>query len=556
VTARPAREVLIDVLRAHGTGYLFGNPGSTELPLVDELARHPDLSYIHALQENTAVGAADGYAQATGRPAVLSLHTFGGLGGAMGNLTNAWTTRTPLIVTAGQQRRSELPREPLLSGPLTALAAPVTKWAHELRGPDELALIFDRAFAEAMNPPTGPVFVSIPIDVLDAPTTQEARPPAQLCPAGPAGRLDDMAALLAEAARPAQAAPGGVAIVAGEAADRAAEPLARLAETLGAPVYGAGFCPRNPFPSTHPAWAGYLTLDRTAVGATLGRYGCVLVVGAQAFLLYDTGSGAVLPGHVRLLHLDSDPARLGRNEPTSLGAAGDITASVRMLTGHLAGRVDRAAAATRLEAHRSARAAHLDDLRAIALARYDRGPIDPLAAAHAVLEALPPGGIVVDEVATATGPLRELHRSDTSGRYFFCRGAALGWAMPAALGVQLANPDAPVLCVVGDGAAAYSIQALWTAAHHRIPVVYVVLNDRQYQILRDGLRHRGGASVASERFVAMDLDDPAPDYVRIAEGFGVEAERVSRAEELAEAVKRRLGERRPALIDAQVQGSR
>ncbi|HEX4868944.1 MAG TPA: thiamine pyrophosphate-binding protein, partial [Acidimicrobiales bacterium] len=248
-----ARDVLLEVLRSEGVTHLFGNPGSTELPLMDALAEAPDLQYVLALQEATAVGMADGYAQATGRPAFVNLHTSAGLGNAIGNLTNARANRAPLVVTAGQQDYRQIATDPLLSGPLVELAGGAVKWGHEVRTAEELGTIVRRAFHDAAVPPAGPVFAALPMDLLDH-EVAAAPGPSTRHPVGLADGLEELADLLGGTA------VGRLALVAGDAvaASGAVASLVALAESLGAPVYGAPLHGQGVFPPAHPLFAGML----------------------------------------------------------------------------------------------------------------------------------------------------------------------------------------------------------------------------------------------------------------------------------------------------------
>ena len=266
------RDVLLEVLRTEGVTHVFGNPGSTELPLIDALAEADDLQYVLGLQEATVVGMADGYAQATGRPAFLNLHTSAGLGNAVGNLTNARANRTPLVVTAGQQDYRHIATDPLLSGPLVELASGAVKWGHEVRTAGELGTIMRRAFQDAAHPPGGPVFASLPMDLLDADAGSGAPPPSTIERASVAGGLEELADLLTGPA------VGKVAIVVGDtvAASGAVAATVAIAEALGAPVYGAPLYGRGVFPPLHPLWKGMLNPAAVAIAPVLAAYDRVL----------------------------------------------------------------------------------------------------------------------------------------------------------------------------------------------------------------------------------------------------------------------------------------
>ncbi|MEY2402026.1 MAG: benzoylformate decarboxylase [Ilumatobacteraceae bacterium] len=540
-----ARDVLLEVLRTEGVRHLFGNPGSTELPLIDALARAHDIHYVLGLQEATAVAIAEGYAQATRRPAVLNLHTTAGVGNAIGALSNAQANHSPLVVTAGQQDYRHIATDPLLAGDLTGLATSVSKWTHEVRTAGELGTILRRAFHDAMSPPSGPVFVSIPMDLLDDEGDHPMPPPSTIHRRPVADALDELADLLTHAPI------GTVGIVVGDevaASDAVAEVVA-LAEALGAPVHGAPLYGRAVFPPLHALWAGMLAPAASAMNAALSNYDRVLLIGGRGFMAYPYTPGPALPASTELLHLAPDPHQLGRIYPSRWAAAGDPKVSVAALLPLVRLRVDTKAAAARVGTAAAERRAAVQKLEDTALSRYDTSPIDPMAAAHALVRAVPAGSLIVDEAITTGVYVRGFHHEPVPGRYFFNRGGGLGWGMPAAVGVSLAHEGAPVLCVVGDGSAMYSPQALWTAARERLPVVFAVVNNRQYLILKNNLRGMKGDSVRHDRFVAMDLDDPPIDYLALAQSMGVNATLVEKAHDVGDAVRAALESGRPHLLE-------
>jgi len=539
------RDVLLDVLRTEGVTHIFGNPGSTELPLIDALAEADDLHYVLALQEATVVGMADGYAQATGRPAFLNLHTSAGLGNAMGNLTNARSNRTPLVVTAGQQDYRHIATDPLLSGPLVELAGGAVKWGHEVRTSDELGTILRRAFQDAANPPSGPVFASLPMDLLDHDVPSGVPPASTIVRETVAGGLEELADLLTGPG------VGRVALVVGDAVAAAGgvASAVAVAEALGAPVYGAPLHGRGVFPPLHPLWKGMLTPTAAAIAPVLRPYDRVFLVGEQAFIVYPYTPGPAVPPEVELLHLSPDPGQLGRAWPVRLGVAGHPRASLDALLPLVLARADAAAAAEAIATAGYARASEVQTLEQTALERYGPAPMDPMAAAHALVRALPADSLVVDEAITTGVYVRGFHHWTEPGRYFFCTGGGLGWGMPAACGVSLAHQKAPVLCVVGDGSAMYSPQALWTAAAEGLPVVFAVVNNRQYKILKGYLRGMGGGAVRSGRFVGMDLDHPPVDFMALARSMAVDATTVESAADVAEAVQTALASGRPHVLE-------
>ena len=309
---------MLEVLRTEGVRHIFGNPGSTELPLIDALATADDLHYVLALQEATAVAMADGYAQATGRPAFLNLHTSAGLGNAIGNLTNARACQTPLVVTAGQQDYRHIVTDPLLAGDLTGIAGAVSKWTHEVRTTDELGTVLRRAFHDALSPPAGPVFVSIPMDLLDGVHGRRRYPTPSTDPSATSRRRAGRARVDCSRRHRSARSPSSSAT---RSRTRTRSPRsAAVAEALGAPVYGSPLHGNAVFPPTHPLWNGMLAPAAAMVHATLSAYERVLLVGGRAFMAYPYTPGPALPPTTELLHLSPDPYQLGRVVPDAVGA--------------------------------------------------------------------------------------------------------------------------------------------------------------------------------------------------------------------------------------------
>lgn len=529
--SRSGADALLEVLETEGVRHVFGNPGTTELPLMEALARRVDPEYVLALQEATAVGMADGYAQVTGRPAFLNLHTSAGLGNAVGNLVGARANATPLVVTAGQQDRRHLAADPLLSGDLVGLATGVSKWAHEVRTLDELPTMLRRAFQDAATPPAGPVFLSIPMDILDEVGEVPVPSPSVLDRRVLASSLDELARLLLEDA------PGGLAIVAGDevAGTGALESLVRVAVALGAVVYGSPLHSNTVFPTAHPLWRGALPPTAEGVRDTLSGFTKVFLVGSQAFLAYPYTPGPPLPEGVDLLHLSADPTQPGRTWPTRLGLTGDPRLTLEALLPQLRKEAPDGASAALARA-RERRETLVSEEEERTEAAYGAEPMRPATAVHALLRALPDDTPVVDEGVTAGAHVRRFHRTTRPGGYFFCRSGGLGWGMPAAAGVSLGLGREPVLCVVGDGSAMYAPQALWTAAQQRLPVIFAVIDNGQYRILKNASRDRDG-SEESPRTVGMDLAEPGLDFSALAASMGVDATHVTHPGEIGAAVE-------------------
>jgi benzoylformate decarboxylase len=492
---------------------------------------------------------ADGYAQSTGRPSFLNVHTATGLGNAMGNLSNSRATGTPMVVTAGQQDRRHLLAEPFLAGNLTGMAAGLVKWAHEVHQTADLGPVLRRAFHDAASPPTGPVFVSVPMDVL-----QDRG--AFAVPA--ASRIERRAvpAALPELASAILAAPRArFAVVAGDEVARsgATGALVAVAERLGCLVYGPAMHSTLVFPTAHPLWAGALPADAEQTRASLSGLHTVLLIGSRGFMTFGYRDTWPVPPELRLLHLSPAASDLGRTYPTSLGLVGDPRATLEALLPLLSG-IDEAETG---ELIRAAEAQAIKDRgrlreRARAAQPGEDGRMHPLPAVEALLAALPPDTMIVDEAVTSDPYVRAFHRVRTPGRFLYSRGGGLGWGLPAALGVSLGRDGEPVVAVVGDGSFLYSPQALWTAVREHLPVVAVVLNNRGYLILRRFLAEMRGPTAPDSSGAGLDIADPCADLVAVARGFGAAAVRVDRLPEVGDAVREALAAARPTVLDVQV----
>ncbi|WUB22043.1 thiamine pyrophosphate-binding protein [Streptomyces chartreusis] len=386
--SRPAL-ALLDILRGEGVDRVFGNPGTTELPFLAALSEIEDApEYVLGVHEGAVVSMADGYTRGTGRPAFVSLHIAAGLANGLIGLLNARRSRTPLVVTAGQQDRRHLQQEPMLAGDLTGLAAPAVKAAYDIRHAHDLPLALRRAFALAVRPPAGPVFLSLPMDMLAEDTEIEvpARTPA---PAqGPAPGLERAALLLGDAARPA--------IVAGDGVGRedALGALVRTAEACGATVHHQPMSDGLNFPTTHPLYAGMLPPRHDAIRSALAAYDTVLIVGAHAFTPHHYTPGPALPPGLTVVQLDSDPDEIGRNFPADAGLVGVLGPSLHRLATLLADRVPEHTAKGRVQRAGERHAVERDR------AAYSPAPLAPWAAAHAVAAGLPPDAVVVEEAIT------------------------------------------------------------------------------------------------------------------------------------------------------------
>ncbi|TYK42823.1 thiamine pyrophosphate-binding protein [Actinomadura decatromicini] len=538
-------EALLEIARDEGVTRIFGNPGTTELPLMDALVDAPDLEYVLGLQECSVVAMADGYARATGRTSLVSLHVAAGVANGLIGMLNALRSRTPMVIVAGQQDRRHLIQDPMLSGDLVGLAAAATKQAIEVQHAYDLPIVLRRAFALAARPPAGPVLVSVPMDLLDE--AMDVALPARSPVTGP-GPADVSAAaeLLAAAERPV--------IIAGDAVGRtgAVADLVALAERLGAAVHHQPMNDGIDFPTGHPLYAGMLVPRNAAIRETLAQYDAALIVGCHAFMAHHYTPGPAVPEALPIVQLDEDPAEIGRNFAVREGLTGDLPGTLRALADRLDGRVPDARERAARLAERHARLR--EEPESAALAAYGPSPMDPGAAAHAVAAGLPDDAIVVEEAITTGLKLRAVLRQDRPGSYVHTVGGGLGWGIGAAVGTRLGSGDRPVVAVLGDGCAMFGLQGLWSAARYETPVAFVVMNNGEYRTLKNTLDEGGGASAKHGQYVGMDLAPPALDWQSAARLFGIRSVRPGSADELRDAVAAVKDLDAPLLIEAPITG--
>jgi benzoylformate decarboxylase len=528
---RTVREATIELLRGRGMTTIFGNPGSTELPMLADFPE--DFRYVLGLQEAVAVGVADGFAQASGGPALVNLHTAPGLGNGMGAIFNAQANKSPLVVTAGQQYRSLMTLQANLTNrDATRMPHPLVKWSYEPPCAQDVPHALARAIHLAGLAPRGPVFVSIPMDDWYAEVRSEEEVDHQLTRAVTGASLPDRAAIERLAQRLAQAS--NPAFVAGPDIDAAGgwDAAVRLAEGARLPVYatpatGGG---RLGFPEDHPLFQAILPPAVQPLGEALAPHDFVLAAGTSIFPYYPNIPGPLLAPGTELTAITSDPDEAAR---APMGEA--IVADVALTLAALADAVRESTPSGR----------EAPPVRAAPEEVPLTDPMSPSTAMRTLAQVFPEEGIVALESPSATPALRNQLRLSRPGSYYFSAGGGLGFGMPAAIGVQLACPERPVVCVIGEGSAQYAVQSFWTAAAYNVPVTFLVLRNEEYAILKF-------FSLMEEVPGAPGLDLPALDTAAVAAGYGVNARRVGDPEELGVELRRALASDRPELIEVQV----
>ncbi|MDP6428633.1 MAG: thiamine pyrophosphate-binding protein [Rhodospirillales bacterium] len=550
-----ARQVFLESLLAHDVNYIFGNPGSTENAVVDGMFEYPELSYILALHEGVAVGAATFYAQASGRTPLVNLHAGPGLGNAIGMIYGGLRANVPMIVSAGQQDTRMRLLEPILGHDLAAMAAPVVKWSMQIEHADEVSLAVRRAHKIANEAPKGPVFLSMPLNVMEDETEAGPEGPGVIhrAPAAHAAGIEQAAAFLSKAAHPVIVAGDGVA------QDGADGAVGRLAEITGAEIWFEPSRARYPVAADHLAVRGSLPFDSVGMRAIFDEADAILLVGGRFFeeLWYNADTSPLSGIKADVVQIDDAEARLARFHPIDLGLIGDIEATVTALCDSLADGLDgkyRAAAEQRLARIAPHREQRAERQRARAGEPGETGKVSVPHAMAAMRDELPADTAFVAEVITTRpdfdGTFDYLGIND----YFGGRGGGIGQGIAGAIGVKLAYPERPVVAVCGDGSAMYSIQALWTAAHHDLAIVFIIFSNREYRILKRNLDEwRRRFSINSNApNPLLDIAEPPLDFVALAKGMGVDGAYVNEDHGVAPAVRQALDAGRPFLIEMEV----
>lgn len=543
------KHALLQMFQAEGVKYIFGNPGTSETPMMTILPEYPDLEYLLVLQEGVAVGMAEGYGRSTGTVPLVSLHIDNGLANAFSMMIDQLRSGTPMVITAGNKDIRKL-------GPgrsdLAELARPFSKWSAEITHAGQVPSVVRRAFQEARTSPTGPVFVGMSANAFDdiadvniAPSTEMAANSS----ADPAA-IDEVVGLLSRAEKPI--------MIIGDRLAGANVDAVRLAETAGIPVYGHGSAEVN-FPASHPLWQGNLSVRAPQAIEAIRSADLILAIGCTVFDDFFYQPGSVIGPGTSLVHIDSDPGSIGKSEPTDIG----ILAAPPAVVSQLADAVSEIFTGTRAEEAalrvREAKAASTARREAFgrsAAAQRNGAPMSPATMARALADALPPNATVFNDGISAGGTIFEALSPSERGSYYAIRGGAIGWGMGATMGVQLGMPDRPVVGVMGDGTAIMTVQALWTAANSNIPAVFVICNNQSYRVLKlnSNVYHRLQGLPFPDKYVMADFDIPL-DFKAQAEAYGVEGVRVETPEDLAAQVRRGCEMDKPLVIDAVIDGA-
>jgi benzoylformate decarboxylase len=548
MTKTTGRAAFLQLLADEGVTHLFGNPGTTELPIMEVVPDFPQLSFVLGLQEGVVMAMADGFSRASNRLSAANVHVAPGLGNAMGALYNAKFSGSPVILTAGQQEQGHGLLEPLLYEPLVPMAQPLVKWAVDVARAEDLPRILHRAAKIALTPPTGPVFISLPGDVLDQTVEVDMGRPVRVdARARPSdATLDTLADKLLNSKRPV--------ILAGQelATHDAFAEAQEVAELLGAAVYQSPIPYNAQYPSEHVACVGALTRVQKQVRSTLEPYDLLFCVGADLLRMSVYSPVEPLPEALPVIHLSERSHELGKNYRTDLAIQANVKETLSALLPILRKKCPpdfKRLSAQRLEELKGNNwSAKRDKARVEALLAAEAAPIDPKYLMLRFTEALPKDAVVVDEGLVSTYPLPALLPMRDTKCYYGLASGGLGFGLPGAVGISLALPGRPVAAILGDGAAMYGIQGLWTAAHFKLPITFVICNNRGYRIIKERLVSFRN----TDRFTGMDFREPELDFVHVANGFGLPARRVTHPQDIGPALREAFASGAPSLLDVRV----
>jgi benzoylformate decarboxylase len=514
------KQATLDLLRAFGIRKVFGNPGSTELPFLSDWP--DDIDYVLGLQEASVIGMADGYAQATRNAGFVNLHSAAGVGNALGNIYTAYRNQTPMVISAGQQARSILPLQAFLYAERASeFPRPYVKFSIEPARPQDVPAAIARAYYVAMQPPCGPTFVSVPIDDWGHQTEPvEARNISRELGPDPAA-MQALAAALAASKHPA--------LVVGPAIDRAqaVDLMVRLAEKTKAAVWVSPFSPRSSFPERHPQFAGFLHASPGQLSDALRPHDLVVVIGAPVFTFHVEGHASIFDGTTPIFQITDDP--------TAAAATPQGSSIIATMKPALAMLLDLLPETSRA----------MPKGRVLPPAPAAADPIAVEFLLHTLAAAMPDGAMLVEEAPSHRLAMQKFMPMRGQDSFYTMASGGLGFALPAAVGMALGRPAVRTVCLVGDGSAMYSIQALWTAAQRKLPLTVVVLNNSGYGAMRSF------SQVMQVRNVP-GLDLPGIDFVAIAQGMGCDAVRVSHCSGLAAALQRGLAHDGVSLIEVVV----
>jgi benzoylformate decarboxylase len=552
MTIMAGKKALVDLLRYEGVKYVFGIPGATEIQFMDALEEAPDIQYILGLHEVVCAGMAEGYARASGKVGFLNLHTGPGVAAALPLLYNAQQGGVPLVVTAGQNHTRLLQYDPHLSGDIVGMGKIYTKWCTEIGHAEDIPTTIQRAFKMAMQPPTGPVLVSIPQNVLEQQFDFRYKPNTKVYSQLRADKtgLDFALEIIQEAKRPIVLVESGITRC--EALDE----VVRFAELTGSRVYQAWMSDVN-FPVTHPQYLGDLDPTSPQAKNIFKDMDVLIGIGCPLFGQGFFNPEPALSPNMKIIQIDENPWEIGKNFPVDCGLQGDIKVVLTELNELIEKRVPsrvREKAKKRAEEIAQGKSKLNDQLKIQIANEKDNVPISISRLMTEIRDAMTPNTVIVDECWSSSGMLRQVLDLTKHKSFFRSRkGGSIGWGLPGTLGVKLGLPDKEVVAIIGDGGAAWSIQSLWTAARYRIPVTFVIINNATYRQVKIVRKLVLGDYPLNEKHEGMELDKPVMNFSMFAQSMGVKGETVKRPEDLSRSLKSAIHSGEPRLVEVFVE---
>jgi benzoylformate decarboxylase len=544
------KQAVLEMLKAEGVEYIFGNPGTSEGPLIDMLGEYPEFNYIMALQESVAMGMGESFARSTGKTSFVSLHVDSGLANGIALMLDALNSGTPMVVTSANYDSRKINET---KTDLAELVRPVTKWAVELDLPDQIPSVLRRAFNEANSHPKGPVYVGFTANALEGIADMNIVPSSKVhdeVSPSPAG-IREASNLLTQAKNPALMVGDRVSD------DKALNEAVAIADLLGMAVFQSRGAEVS-FPTTHPQYQGIHSLRSQESRESLREFDVILAVGMDTFDELFYWGDVILDGSQKLIHIDPIPGRVGRSEPTDVGIISNCKTALAELISQVSEAVDPNLVETRktqvISDASSQRNAYEDSVRD----KWDNTPISPARMMFELAKSIPKNSIVVDDSISNRAAMRHYFPANERNDIRGVRGQSIGGGIGATMGTKCAFPDRPVLGIIGDGSAMMTVQGLWTAANDNIPCVFVICNNGMYRVLKVNFNiyqkeilHE--PEPAGDNLLHSDFVTPF-NLCTIAEGMGLHSERVTDPNEISGAVERALSSGKPALIDVVIDG--
>ena len=542
------RSAFLSILKSEGVTHLFGNPGTTELPIMHALKDYPEIKYILGLQESIVVAMADGYSRATGKLSVCNVHVAPGLGNAMGAIYNAKFVGSPVIITAGQQEQGHGLMEPMLYGPLVQMAEPLVKWAIEVTRLEDLPRILRRAAKIALAPPTGPVFISLPGDILNAEAKLDLGKPSriQYNISPDKETLEDIKNRILQAINPV--------IISGHeiAQTDSFSEITKFSEIIGAPVYQQTVPHGSHYPSEHKTYVGTMPRSQSEVKKILENYDLLICVGSDVLRMSVWSSTEPLPKNMSIIHIGIRDWELAKNYHTEQAILGNVKTTLLNLNKTIANNLNKKYknnANRRIkEIEKINWSKNKKNLTSTTLKDKDIIPITPDWLMMTLAENISNNNIVVEEALVSSRSLLNFLPFKNSKDFYGLASGGIGWAVSGCIGVSLANNNKTIVAIIGDGSSMYAIQSIWTAAHYNLPIIYVIANNQSYRIIKERLEGFHN----NTNFVGMDFNKPKIDFVKLGNSMGVESKQVSEPTELKSLFKKAFKYKKPYLIEVMV----